>query len=68
MKGTTPVRLDALEDAFTACDLEGTGEVPQQTLMEYTGKAKTTIQNWVDEHPGFIREGGMIRRVQKGKN
>ena len=61
-------RLDALDDAFAACDLEGTGEVPQQRLMEYTGKAKTTIQNWVDEHPGFIREGGMIRGAQKGKN
>ena len=64
---TLPVEQQHAIIAFAACDLEGTGEVPQQRLMEYTGKAKTTIQNWVDEHPGFIREGGMIRRVQKEK-
>ena len=58
-------RLDALNTAFSACDLDGTGEVTQQALMEYTGKAKTTVQNWVDEHPDFKRENGVIRRVQK---
>ena len=44
------------------------GEVSQKDLMEYTGKAKSTVQNWVDEHPGFLRENGIIRRVQRSKN
>ena len=61
-------RLEALDTAFDACDLEGSGEVSQKDLMEYTGKAKSTVQNWVDEHPGFTRENGIIRRVQRSKN
>ncbi|MDE7262930.1 MAG: AAA family ATPase [Oscillospiraceae bacterium] len=60
-------RLDVLDDAFAACDLEGTGQVTQKAIMEYTGKAKSTVQNWVDEHPGFVRENGVIRRVQESK-
>ena len=58
----------SLDTAFDACDLEGSGEVSQKDLMEYTGKAKSTVQNWVDEHPGFTRENGIIRRVQRSKN
>ena len=61
-------RLEALDTAFDACDLEGSGEVSQKDLIEYTGKAKSTVQNWVDEHPGFVRENGIIRRVQRSKN
>ena len=67
-KGSEKDRLEALDTAFDACDLEGTGEVSQKDLMEYTGKAKSTVQNWVDEHPGFLRENGIIRRVQRSKN
>jgi len=61
-------RLDAMDTAFAACDMDGSGEVSQRDLMDYTGKAKSTIQNWVDEHPGYTRENGVIRRVQTSKS
>ncbi len=56
-------RLEALDMAFAACDLEGTGRVAQKDLMEYTGKAKKTVQNWVDEHPGYTRDNGVIQKL-----
>ena len=56
-------RLDALDAAFAACDMEGSGRVEQRDLMEYTGKAKKTVQNWVDEHPGYTRDNGVIRKL-----
>ena len=57
-------RLDALDEAFAACDLEGSEQVSQLALMEYTGKSQSTIQNWVKEHPRYTRDNGIIRRVQ----
>lgn len=56
-------RLDALDTAFDACDMEGTGCVQQTDLAEYIGKTIQTVRNWVDEHPGYVREDGIIRRV-----
>ena len=56
-------RLDALDNAFAACDLEGVGEVSQTALVQYSGKTKKTVQNWVDEHPGYVRENGIIRKL-----
>jgi len=67
-KGRRKERLDALDAAFAACDLENAGAVAQKELVEYTGKAKSTVQNWVDEHPGYTRENGVIRRVQPSKS
>lgn len=69
-KQTTPKkdnrkeRLDALDEAFAACDLDGGGCVSIAALMEYTGKAKNTIRSWVDEHPDFERQKDGVRRVK----
>ena len=69
-KQTTPKkdnrkeRLDALDEAFAACDLDGGGCVSIAALMEYTGKAKYTIRSWVDEHPDFERQKDGVRRVK----
>ena len=57
-------RLDALDEAFAACDLDGGGCVSIAALMEYTGKAKNTIRSWVDEHPDFERQKDGVRRVK----
>lgn len=59
-------RLDALDAAFAACDLEGTGHVSISQLVEYTGRSKNTIRTWVDEHPDFERQKDGVRRVKKG--
>ncbi len=61
-------RLDALETAFDACDMEGKGEISMKELIEYSGKTKNTVRNWIEEHPGFEREGGVVRRKAGGKN
>lgn len=57
-------RLEALDTAFDACDLEGSGCVSIAALMEYTGKAKNTVRAWVDEHPDFERQKDGVRRVK----
>lgn len=60
-------RLDALETAFEACDMEGKSEVSVKELIEYSGKTKNTVRNWIDEHPDFEREGGVVRRKAGGQ-
>ena len=57
-------RLEALDTAFDACDLEGSGCVSIAALMEYTGKAKNTVRAWVDKHPDFERQKDGVRRVK----
>ena len=57
-------RLEALENAFAACDTENTGCVPLAKLINYTGKSKNTIRDYVDEHPGFERTKDGVRRVK----
>ncbi len=59
-------RLEALETAFAACDMEGSGCVSVTALMEYTGKAKNTVRAWVDEHPDFERQKDGVKRVKNG--
>ncbi len=56
-------RMDTLEEAFAFCDTEGAGKVPQQALAEYAGKTTKTVQNWVDEHPGYARDNGIIQKL-----
>ncbi len=60
-------RLDKLDEAFASCDLEGTGCLDQKDLAEYAGVDKRTIQNWVDMHPGYTRENGIIRKNEGGQ-
>ncbi len=57
-------RLDALEAAFAACDMDDNGCVSIVQLMEYAGKSKNTIRSWVDEHPDFDRNKDGVRRVK----
>lgn len=64
-------RLDALATAFSACDMDGDQQVSLADLMDYTGKARNTVKNWVEEHPEFtLSEGGMVKRsdVKSVKN
>lgn len=57
-------RLDALDTAFSACDIDGTGRVSIGQLMEYTGKSKNTIRTWVDEHPGYERDKEGVKKSE----
>ena len=57
-------RLDALDTAFAACDIDGTGRVSIGRLMEYTGKSKNTIRTWVDEHPGYERDKEGVKKSE----
>lgn len=57
-------RLDALDTAFAACDIDGTGRVSIGQLMEYTGKSKNTIRTWVDEHPGYERDKDGVKKSE----
>lgn len=57
-------RLDALETAFDACDLDGSGCVPLTELISYMSKSKNTVRNYVDEHPDFERTENGVRRVK----
>jgi len=59
-------RLDALETAFEACDVDGAGCVSIADLMEYSGKTKNTIRAWVDEHPDFERQKDGVKKVKNG--
>lgn len=59
-------RFGALETAFEACDMDGKGEIAMKDLVEYSGKTKNTVRSWVDEHPGFERTGGVVRRAAEG--
>lgn len=61
-------RLSALETAFAACDLDGTGKVTMKALMEYTEKSRNTIKDLVDMNPNFERENGMVIRVSSVEN
>ena len=62
-------RLEALEAAFAACDLEGSGAVKIGDLMDYTGKSRNTVKNWVDEHPDFtLDKGGAILKTDGVKS
>lgn len=55
-------RLRALETAYDACNMGG--DVTIADLMAYTGKTKNTVRGYIDEHPGFERDGGIVRRVE----
>ena len=55
-------RLQALETAYDACNMGG--DVTITDLMAYMGKTKNTVRGYIDEHPGFERDGGIIRRVE----
>lgn len=57
-------RLDALEAAFAACDMDDKGYVSIAQLMEYAGKSKNTVRGWVDEHPDFVREKDGVKKVK----
>lgn len=57
-------RLDALETAFDACDLDGSGCVPLTELISYMSKSKNTVRDYVDEHPDFERTKNGVRRVK----
>lgn len=57
-------RLDALETAFDACDLDGSGCVPLTELISYMSKSKNTVRDYVDEHPDFERTPNGVRRVK----
>ena len=62
-------RLNKLESAFAACDLEGKGEVSIADLAEYCGLSRNTVKAHVDEHPGFERQkDGTVRRVSDCQN
>ena len=56
-------RLDALETAFSACDMDGDQQVSIAELMDYTGKTKNTIRAWIDEHPDFERTETGVRKI-----
>ncbi len=58
-------RMDALDKAFAACDMAGTGCVPLADLINYMGRSKNTVRDHVDEHPGFERTKDGVRRVKK---
>lgn len=58
-------QIDQLGSAFEWCDKAGSGEVRIANLMEHTNKSRGTIRSWVDKHPDFERENGMVRRVSK---
>ena len=55
-------RLQALETAYDACNMGG--DVTITDLMAYMGKTKNTVRGYIDEHPGFERDGGIVRRVK----
>lgn len=55
-------RLQALETAYDACNMGG--DVTITDLMAYMGKTKNTVRGYIDEHPGFERDGGIVRRVE----
>lgn len=55
-------RLQALETAYDACNIGG--DVTITDLMAYMGKTKNTVRGYIDEHPGFERDGGIVRRVK----
>ena len=57
-------RLETLEKAFAACDTEQTGCVPLTKLINYIGRSKNTIRDYVDEHPGFERARDGVKRVK----
>ena len=59
-------RLDALDAAFAACDLDGAGVVPLAELVRYMGRSKNTVRDYVDEHPDFERGRDGVRRVKNG--
>ena len=40
------------------------GDVTITDLMAYMGKTKNTVRGYIDEHPGFERDGGIVRRVK----
>jgi len=58
-------RLDALDAAFAACDMDESGCVSIAQLMAYSGKSKNTIRDWVDGHPGFVRGKDGVKRVEE---
>ena len=55
-------RLQALETAYDACNMGG--DVTITDLMAYMGKTKNTVRGYIDEHPGFERDGGIVRRME----
>ena len=55
-------RLQALETAYDTCNMGG--DVTITDLMAYMGKTKNTVRGYIDEHPGFERDGGIVRRVK----
>ena len=58
-------RMDALENAIAVCNLDEAENVSIQAVMDYTGKTKATIKNWVEEHPGYTIQGSMIIKKSK---
>ena len=61
-------KIDRLSSAFAWCDTSWSGEVSIAALIEHTGTNRNTIKNWVDQHPGFTRENGTVKRVSKLSN
>lgn len=59
-------QVDQLGSAFAWCDEEGKGEVSIAKLVKHTGKTRQTIYGWVDRHPDFERESGMVQRSVNG--
>ena len=46
----------SLETAFDACDTASSGVVKIGDLMEYLDKARSTVKEYIDNHPGFKRD------------
>lgn len=65
-KKKTPVerekeRGQSIETAYAACSMNG--DVKLSDLMEYMGKTRNTVKNYIKDHDGFVLEDGMVRRV-----
>ncbi|MEG0513479.1 MAG: hypothetical protein RR653_12280, partial [Clostridia bacterium] len=57
-------RREKLEMAYDA--LMVNGEVRVKDLVEYYGVSKSTVINYIDEHPKFTRENGLVKVASEG--
>ena len=51
-------RMHSLETAYQALTING--EVSLKDLMDYTGKSRNTIKNYIEEHEKFEIENGKV--------
>lgn len=54
-------RRDTIENAYNALAING--DVSIKDIIEYSGMSKNTVRNYIDEHPGFKRDGGNVVRI-----